>query len=118
MIKAQLRELHSPDLEELDKNSPADPKKFGLLVQALVGPEGAEGEESFDFMVCTPAWLAEELGDSGYILGRHYLFVAKYDYAQLKKIIEGLCSQANGEDWAAAAAFLSRYGAWEYEDYQ
>ncbi len=118
MVKAQLRELHSPDLADLDKNTPPDLTNFGLLMQALIGVEGEEGEESFDFIVCTPSWLAEEVARKGFILGRHYLFVASYDYAQIEKIIDDLCNQAEGEDWDAVAAFLSRYGAWEYEDYQ
>jgi hypothetical protein len=117
-MKAALRYLHSPDLADLENAAPPDPEKFCLLVQAMVGPAGDdEGEESFDFLLCTPTWLAGDLAAQKYIWGRHYLIVPRYDFATLQAAVQQICAQAEGSDWDAVAAVLSRYGKWEFEDY-
>lgn len=117
MIQARLRRLHSPDATDLEQYQPPDAEHFGLLIQAMIGPEGQPGEESFDFLVCTPSWLAALIRDKRYAFGRHYLFLSRYDYAVLYQAIRQVCEQATGEDWHAVAAYLSRYGKWEFEDY-
>jgi hypothetical protein len=60
-VKGELRGLYSPDIPETDLESfrPEDGDNFALLVTAFVGPSDAPGEEMFDFVVCTPRWLAE-----------------------------------------------------------
>jgi len=118
MIRAHLRYLYSPDLEDLDQNSPPDPECFGILVQAFIGPHNGPGEESFDFMVCTLRWLATQVHDGEYLLGRHYLFLTRYDYAVLKRAIVHVCDLAEGETWQEVAERLARYGQWEFEDYK
>ena len=117
-MKAELRALHSPDLADLEHGSPPDPADFGILVQAMIGPEDEEGEESFDILVCTPSWLANEVPTDGHLWGRHYLFVTRYDFAAIESAVRKLCDSAEGPDWSAVAAVLARYGAWEFENYQ
>ncbi len=53
--------------------------RFGLLVQAMLGPEDMPGEESFDFVVCTPARLAERLREQDHVTARHHIIVPRYD---------------------------------------
>jgi hypothetical protein len=118
MTYAELRWLHSPDVEDLEQFMPADPEVFGILVQAMVGPHGAAGSESFDFIVCTPGWLATENFELGYRFGRHHLFLKRYDYSVLWQAIEKLCNTTSGSDWTTAAERLGRYGHWEFEDYR
>jgi hypothetical protein len=52
MMQAELKRLHSPDVIDLNAFRPNGP--FGFLLQAMVGPQGAEGDEAFDVVVCTP----------------------------------------------------------------
>jgi hypothetical protein len=118
VVKAELRFLHSPDLDDLEHGGPADPEHFGILVQAVLGPVGGEGEESFDIIVCTPSWIGAEAARDGYAWGRHYLVVPRYDYAMLERAVTELCATAEGPDWQSVAAILARYGAWEFEDYE
>ena len=115
-MRAELRWLHSPDLLDLEHDTPADPECFCLLVQAMVGERGTDGSESFGFLVCTPQWLAREVAEAGYVLGRPYIFMARYDYGLLLRVITELCDEAEGPDWATVAARLGRYGLWERED--
>ena len=88
-VAAELKLLFSPDVPDLKEFRSSD-DSFGVLVQAMIGPRGSAGAESFDMMVCTPDWFAKQM--NGRIMsGRHYLFVKQYDYAALKLYIEHFC---------------------------
>ncbi|MEO8287258.1 MAG: immunity 8 family protein [Chloroflexota bacterium] len=117
MVRPQLRRLHSPDIIDLQHQAPSDPNNFVFSLQAIIGPRDAEGEESFDFLVCTASWLGTEIKEKKYLFGRFYLIVEKYDYAILWSAIQQLCDSIHGSDWTAVAEQLSRYGHWEFQDY-
>jgi hypothetical protein len=116
-MRASIRRLHSPDVDDLRTWKPPDPECFGVLIQMLVGPEGDIGEESFDFLVCTPKWLLAEHGRDAVIFMRHYVIVFTFDYHRLSAALEELVAQSIGSDWEAIASLLGRHGAWEFEDY-
>ena len=111
-MRAELKLLHSPDLPDPEHNRPQDPGNFRILVQALIGVAGQEAADTFDFLVCTPAWLAAHVSEP--LPARGYLIVPAYDYARIHAAISRLCDQATGPDWSALAAQLSLYGRWEY----
>lgn len=117
-MQAELRRLHSPDTPDLQSYSPVHPEHFGILVQAMVGPKGGRGEESFDFMVCSPTWLGDRAAEEGCVAGRHHLVMNRFDAEVLRGAIEDLCNRAIGADWARVAAILARFGKWEFEDYR
>ena len=117
-MRAALRRLHSPDVFDLVNYQPDPADDFGFLLQALVGPEGGVGEESFDFVVCTPKWLERRRKKSDVIFGRHHLIMFEYDYDRLLRTIEHLCDSAEGNSWDEIATKLARFGKWEFEDYK
>ena len=117
-MRAALRRLHSPDARDLELWKPVDPTCFCLCVQALAGPLGGEGEESFDFVVCTPEWLRVKHGDEAVVLGRHHILVFNYDYKRLRRQIEQVVNSAEGPDWSTVAERIARHGHWEFEDYR
>jgi Immunity protein 8 len=117
-VRADLRRLHSPDADALSAYAPEDPEAFGLLVQALVGPSDGEGEESFDFTVCTPRWLDAQTFEQGFAWPRHHLLVKRWDYALVERAIRDVVTQAEGSDWASVAAQIALYGGWEFEGYR
>jgi Immunity protein 8 len=84
MITAQVKGIYSTDMDKLELHLPGDPEDVCIWVRAMVGPRGGQGEESFDIGVCTPKWLADRCGREGFVVGRHYLVVSRYDptYAQ------------------------------------
>jgi hypothetical protein len=43
-VRATLKQLHSPDVFDLEAYSPDDKTCFGFLLQAIFGPENADGE--------------------------------------------------------------------------
>jgi hypothetical protein len=117
MTRAHLHYLHSPDAVDLGAFAPEDPTTVGILVQAMIGPAGKAGSESFDFLVCTPNWLQAQLRDHGAMMGRHHLIVDEYDFGKVEASIRALCDGAIGPDWNSVASYLGRYGKWEFEDY-
>jgi hypothetical protein len=117
IVQATLRRLHSPDVDNLETYVPLVPECFGILVQAMFGPEGAEGEESFDILVCTPAWLAERVQSVGFLSGRNQLVVSSFNFSQLRDFIVEYGKSATGETWRDVAKKLARLGKWEFEDY-
>ena len=114
-VRAQLRSLFSPDADPLHQFAPDGP--FGILVMAMIGPADGPGEESFDFMLCTPDWFSSNLKDD-ITNGRHHLFVRQFDYSRLRSFVEAYCAGCSGKSWKEVAEKLSRLGKWEFEDYR
>lgn len=117
-MRAELKRLHSADAPDLRTFRPADAENFGLLIQVMAGPAGDDASESFDLVVCTPAWLAARLDVEPIIDGRHHLIVRAFDYEMLERFIRDYCAQSDGADWREVATKLSRLGRWEFEDYR
>jgi hypothetical protein len=117
-MKAELRQLHSPDAPHLEDFVPPNPEDFGMLVEASIGATDEEGEDLFGFIVCTPAWLARQVAQSGYLMVRNHLVVNRYDLELIRGAIQDLCSDATGSDWNSVAKYLARFGKWEFEDYR
>jgi hypothetical protein len=84
----------------------------------LVGPVGGKGEESFDFIVCTPGWFSSNMNGKLVVSGRNYLFMQKFDYPALEQFVRNYCSQCVGKTWREVADKVSRIGKWEFEDYR
>lgn len=119
-MRAELRSLHSPDVDggSLRSFQPANSEHFALNVTALVGPAGEKGEESFEFRVCSPSWLAQEELPKGFAFLRHTLLVVRWDVGLVERAISDLCMRTEGETWGEVAQKLSRFGGWEFEDYR
>ena len=114
-MQAELKFLFSPDADPLEEFRPNGP--FGILVQAIVGPAGVDGQEAFDFVLCTPEWFAAHC-DNDFKLGRHHLFVRFFDYAKLESFVRDYCASCSGTTWKDVAEKMGRLGHWEFEDYR
>lgn len=117
-MRAELKRLHSPDVLNLSTYVPEVADEFGFLVQLMAGPEGSDGEESFDVFVCTPEWLKHNKSRTSMILGRHYLIVFEYNFERLRTFLAGYCRECSGATWQDVAQQLGRLGKWEFEDYK
>ena len=116
-MKAELKRVHSPDINDLENYRPDNPAKFSFLIQAMIGPEGGAGEESFDIEVCTPKWLEETCDLHDVVIGRHRLIVREYIYVQIIQAINNYLKGCTGENWNEVAGKVARLGRWEFEDY-
>jgi hypothetical protein len=113
-----IKEIHSPDVSDLAKYIPIDKTNFGFLLQVMVGPEGSEGEESFDIVVCTPKWLSQNYTGEDIIIGRHRLIMFEYNYDRLINRIRTYIDSCEADSWSKVAEKIGRLGKWEFEDYQ
>ena len=116
-MKAVIKDLHSPDIYDLEKYQPDFEDNFCFLLQALIGPEGELGDESFDITVCTPKWLIENHTKEDVLFLRHYIVVFEYNYNQLVEALKNKIENLSGENWGNLALKISRIGYWEFEDY-
>ncbi len=80
-MQVELRYLHTPDVvDDLSVYAPQENDNFSILIEMVVGPKGKDGEEVFDFILCTPKWLMNKHGKEDIIWGRHYIIVFEYNY--------------------------------------
>lgn len=117
-MRAQLKHLHSPDVDDLQTFRPQDPTNFSIFVQAMIGPEGEDSSESFDISVCTPSWVAATAEREGPVIGLHHILVSRFDYEALFRSIESFCSRCEGASWQEVGAKVGRLGRWEFDEYR
>lgn len=110
--------IRSISSDEFDMKTyvPENPVCFFLNVRIRIGSNERSGGDDFEFGVCTPGWLNEDLGEPRW--GRHLLIVRDYDFAVIEKFICSYVEQCHGDEWSAVAEKLGRVFAWEFEDYQ
>jgi hypothetical protein len=116
-MNATLKVLSSIDLPD-GASLPPDPTDCWVIVTASIGVAGDERSDNFTFYVSTPRRLERVVADESQLWGRHLLIVEQFDWTQVRTAIEKLCAGVTGDTWDAIASRLSRYGAWEFEDYR
>ena len=96
----------------------ANPSDDGLWVRMMIGSDDGPGEESFDILVCTPAWLSSQVRADGPQLGRHHLVVDSLAIGTVIDFLRQEVESIEGETWDEVGNKLSRLGRWEFEDYR
>lgn len=114
-MRAEIRSILSSDVDDLDAFRPSD-EAFAVTIRLLVGPSGARGEESFDLMVCSAAWLARQVERTPVYDARHHLVVREFDWLVIRRYLEGRVARLDGASWDELGEKLSRLGYWEFED--
>ena len=116
-LRPRLKGILSPDVIDL-KTAEFDPRKaFCIFIQAMFGPEDAEGEEAFGFLICNQFWVDSQrvkMSD----LPRKYLVVPEFNYDRIVNDLENIARECEGETWAVAAQKLSQFGEWEFDNYK
>ena len=109
MIHAEPRLLHSPDLDE--PRLPRDPGNCVVLIQAMVGPVGSEGEESFSFeVIARPGPPAQA--------GRGRVIVDRFEWAAVRALVTERVERASGASWTDVASQLNQDWRWEFDGYR
>lgn len=117
-MRAEIKNLFSLEIDELEGFTPPDPAVFRVSLRLIAGPEGQPGEESFDFEVCSPRWLDQQINDEDLLLVRHKLLMRTFDFAKVRRFVERYVQGCEGHTWQEVANKLARLGHWELEDYR
>ncbi|HEY4062999.1 MAG TPA: immunity 8 family protein [Puia sp.] len=115
---SEVKSMISPDILDFNAYFPDDCKSFSFLIQVMVGPKGENSSESFAMEVCTPNWLNDHREEYESVIGKGKLIVFKFDLPNILSRIEKIFDGCTGKDWNEIAINLSRYGHWEFENYQ
>lgn len=103
---------------DLDSYFPDDPECFGLWIEFKAGIEDESGADDFRLFVCTPRWIEEENSEKNVTWGRSLLIVSEYDFKSISAAIRQCVEGCTGANWPEIAMKISRFAAWEYEDYE
>lgn len=117
LVKAELRDMFSPDVVDLRNPGLPDGSAFCVPLQLDFGVEGEQGQDQFNMLVCNPAWIAKRLKE-GPFLGSHYLIVSRFDIEQIERLLRELTELCIGVSWAEVAKKLSKFAHWEFDDVQ
>ncbi len=116
-MKAELKGVHSPDADLTGVGSPV-PDEI-LLVQLMIGPDDAPGEESFDVLLCTPEGYARAFGARDVNEPPEYtVIVDRIDIARLRRYVEDFLAGLEFPTWGELAAAIGRIGKWEFRDHR
>jgi hypothetical protein len=120
MIRAVIKGLQSPDIQDLDSWTPPPDGGFSFLLEIMAGLRDEPGEERFQIVVCDLEWLRAQLPERRWVaVGRH-LVLQGYDYSLLRSAAEELVATAAAEakTWNEFALRLNEYAEWEFDNYQ
>jgi hypothetical protein len=107
--------MFSPDVIDLRNSGLPDDRAFCVPLQVDFGPEGEQGVDQFDMLVCSPAWVAER-SKEGPFFGSEYLVVSRFDIDEIERLLRELTEQCIGYSWSEVAKKLSKFAHWECED--
>jgi len=117
-MRAEIKNLFSLNIDDLERFAPSDPEVFHIPIRLIAGPQAGEGEESFDFEVCSPGWLATEVAEGKVVLLRHRLLMKSFNFGAVRNFVERYVHGCEGATWKEVATKLAKLGLWEFEDYQ
>lgn len=117
---------------DVDGFVPADPSHFGVSAQVFIGEPGADDVDSFDIIVCSPAWFADraaaseswsllvsqqhEADSDTVLIGTGLWFMRSWSAEELRAVLSTVCSAASGgPDWGTVASRIGRAIPWEYD---
>jgi hypothetical protein len=106
-VRAVVKGFEGPDGEEPGSYVSPDPFDDSFWLRMLVGPSGGPGEESFDVLVCTPAWLARAVVEHGPQIGRHRLVVERLDLPAAEAFLRRQIERLEAATWDELAGKLA-----------
>lgn len=113
-MKAILKSIGSID-HDPKTYIPEDKNEFFITLNLSIGTSKSNGADYFDLSVCSPEWLCKRQWLPEIL--RHTLIVRKYDLNEITETINSYIEKCNCDTWMETAEKLSRYFAWEFEDY-
>jgi hypothetical protein len=110
---------------------PSDPHHFGVTVQVFIGEEYSDVSDSFDLLVCSPSWFAEQVAKGAWdrfrlgglrvipesiAVGSGIWFMRSWSTSDLISAVQAICDKFSpGPSWGAVAARVGRLIPWEFD---
>lgn len=116
-MKPVIKYFYSSDVD-VESYVSQNPVKDGVFLRMIIGDDQGMGEESFDVMVCTPTWLADELDFEKPLFGRGYLLMARLDLQKAMLFLRQEVASIEDESWEAVANKIAKFSFWEFDNYQ
>lgn len=123
----------APSDNSLDGYVPPDPDHFGFNAQVFIGRTTTDLVDSFDIVVCSPPWFAEQVADGQWQLfrsgvlhaipdavapGAGIWFMRRWDPAELRAALDAVCrTYSPAPDWGSVASRIGRLIPWEFAEH-
>lgn len=117
-MKAEIKNIISPDILNFETFQPADPESFCFLLEITVGLKGQNSGDNFSLQVLTPNWLLQNHQNNDVVFGRHVLIVFEFNLDAIFREIKNKIESLEGSSWQEIADKISRIAQWEFEDYR
>ena len=112
MIDAVVKSLDWTDPIPEDWDKPA-----AISVHAEIGIRGEAGADLYQFLVCNPQWISEQLKKKPGLWPRGYLIMNDFHAGHIERTIQALADQfRNSANVADFAERLNRFLLWEFQD--
>jgi len=110
---------------------PPDPGHFGCTVQVLIGESTDNRSDSFDIVLCTPSWFAEQMATGSWgrfrhggprvvpdsvVVGAGMWFMRRWAKTEFENALQAIVESASpGPDWGSVANRIGRVIPWEFD---
>ena len=115
-MRAELKGMYSPDVDLTDPV--AVEAADALLVQLMIGPAGAPGEESFDLAVRVAEGHGVDSGGYGFDPAGRALVLDRIDMAVVRGCIDDFLRDLERPSWPELARAIGRITRWEFAGYR
>jgi hypothetical protein len=117
-MKAVIRRYNCSASEDLSTYEVDDTPVFGFTLTFAIGSEGSQGEDFFEVLVASAAYLAQLKSAQAPAFLRHVILSSDYNIPAAIALVEKYISSLEEESWEKLAAKINRVLRWEFEDYK
>lgn len=119
-----------PTAGSIDEFRPPNPEHFGARVQVFIGEVSDSLSDSFDIVVCSPSWMAEQVASGQWerfsgespsampdevVAGSGIWFMRRWDKTKFEAAVRTVCETCSpGPDWGSVASRIGRVLPWEF----
>ncbi|WAC25279.1 Imm8 family immunity protein [Blastomonas sp. SL216] len=116
-LQPELRSLRGQVDEDLSDLTPVS-GSFCHTLRAEIGVTGEKGADAFEFDVCSPAWLENELDSLPILSGGSRLIAKRFAPAVVEAYVRKRLLHATGPDWQTIATKLGQWSRWEFDSHE